>query len=176
MNLRSLFAGSALVAVVAVTTQPGCEASLDSECVGGDGTCDLHDATTSSSSTSAGSGGGGVGGGEGGGPTCYEGCDTESLSGNTGEFPCDVQVIMEDNCQRCHTDPPVNGAPFPLDSYEDSQQLYNGTAIWARMHFQVVNDLMPQAPPLLDTLEKRHLLDDWACQCAPPRDAGDTCN
>jgi len=29
-------------------------------------------------------------------------------------FPCDVAEIIENICQRCHSDPPQNSAPFPL--------------------------------------------------------------
>ncbi len=170
MKLHPLLCGSLLAATLAIVTQPACEADLETECVGGDGTCDIHE-------EAPGSGGGGVGGagGVGGEVACYDGCETDVVSGNTGEFPCEVEVIM-DNCRRCHTDPLANGAPFPLDTYEDSQQLYLGTAIWARLEGVLVNDFMPLTPPKLDALEKRAVLDDWACQCAPPRPAGETCN
>ncbi len=34
---------------------------------------------------------------------------------------CDVQPILVSKCQRCHQDPPQNGAPFPLLTYADTQ-------------------------------------------------------
>jgi hypothetical protein len=161
--------------VAAILTQPACTADLETECVGGDGTCEGFE-TTSSSSSTTGSGGGNAGGG-GAAPVCYEGCDTEAVSGSTGEFPCEVEAIM-DNCRRCHTDPPMNGAPFPLDTYEQSQELYAGKAVWGRLKAVLVDnpDFMPLSPPKLTALEKIEVLDNWACQCAPPRAAGETCN
>ena len=141
----------------------GCEADLESSCVGGDGSCDQHEVSTATGTTSVG-----------GGPVCYEGCDTDSASGLTGEYPCEVDAIL-DNCRRCHTDPTKNGAPFSLETYQDSQQTYFGVAIWARMQAVVSQDIMPAQDPKLTALEKFQLLDAWACQCAPPRDPAATC-
>jgi hypothetical protein len=35
---------------------------------------------------------------------------------------CDALPILESKCQRCHQDPPMNGAPFPLLTYSDTQE------------------------------------------------------
>jgi len=172
VNLRPILAIGTLAAAFVTVTQPACQANLDTECVGGDGTCDVHDPTTASSGTGPGVGGGGGGTG-GSAPACYEGCDTETASGNTGEYPCDVEAVIE-ICRGCHV--PGGQGPFSLDTYEDSQQLFNGVAIWARLEGQLVDDFMPKGGPPLGTLDKRAILDDWACQCAPPRPAGETCD
>jgi hypothetical protein len=81
------------------------------------------------------------------------------------------------NCRRCHTSgtPLVPGAPFMLETYEQSQGLYLNVAIWARMKFVVERDFMPQEDPLLTPEEKNDLLDDWVCKCAPPRAESETC-
>lgn len=155
MSSRPLVAGGVLAAVFALT-QPACEANLESECVGGDGTCDLHDLTPE----------------EVAGP-CYDGCDTTAVSGQTGEYPCEVDAII-DNCRPCHVEGGIG--PFSLDTYDDSQQLYVGTAIWARLQGVLVNDRMPQGGPPLSSADKTAILEDWACQCAPPRPAGETCD
>jgi hypothetical protein len=42
----------------------------------------------------------------------------------TGDFPCDVFAIVHSICNKCHTNPPVFGAPFPLLTYADTQQPY----------------------------------------------------
>ena len=47
LTSRPLLAGGLLAAAFAFT-QPACEASLEPECVGGDGTCDIHDLTPES--------------------------------------------------------------------------------------------------------------------------------
>lgn len=103
---------------------------------------------------------------------CFDGCDTASVSGNTGEYPCAVDVIV-DVCRNCHVD--GGSAPFSLDTYADSQELYGTEARWARIVPNVTSDFMPLGGPPLDEEQKKALLDDWACKCAPPREAGETC-
>jgi uncharacterized membrane protein len=34
---------------------------------------------------------------------------------------CDVEPVLANKCQRCHGDPPRNGAPFALLSFADTQ-------------------------------------------------------
>lgn len=57
------------------------------------------------------------------------GCSTDSESdlvglGNDGGDPgpitytADIKAIVGSNCLGCHMDPPINGAPFPLTTYE----------------------------------------------------------
>ena len=136
-----------------------CQADVTTTCVGGDGSCDTHQL------------GGEIPAGD-----CFEGCDTVNPSGRTGEFPCAVEVIMQ-NCRRCHTaDMPLEPeAPFDLDTYEQSQGVFAGTAIWARMKAVVEIDFMPRQAPKLTAEEKTQLIDEWVCECAPPRDEMETC-
>ena len=54
----------------------------------------------------------------------FESC---GASPATGSFPADVAAILTDKCQTCHTDPPKNGAPFPLLTYEDVHKPFAGT-------------------------------------------------
>lgn len=105
---------------------------------------------------------------------CFDGCDTTSVSGNTGEYPCAVDAII-DVCRNCHIPKPEGSAPFSLDTYADSQELYGTEARWARIVPNVTSDFMPLGGPALDDDQKRDLLDDWACKCAPPREDGETC-
>ena len=171
MSLRRAIEGRALLlTMVAVTVGlVACEAEVETEaCLGGDGTCDLDPSSfaASSSSVTVGAGGGG------GGAVCLEGCDAMSVSGNSGEFPADVDAAL-DNCRRCHTTPLASGAPFPLDTYAESQELYFETAIWALM-VNAVRDpplgigFMPLTDPDLTADEETALIDKWACLCAPP--------
>ena len=37
---------------------------------------------------------------------------------------CQASAVLEQVCQRCHTDPLANGAPFPLVTYENTQAPY----------------------------------------------------
>jgi hypothetical protein len=143
-----------------------CEANVESRCVGGNGNCTETEFTDPSTSTT------GTGGGGGGG--CFSNCDPTVGLGLTGEFPCEIEVIM-DNCRRCHTTPAASGAPFPLDTYAEAQVDYFDEFIWQRLGDAVATDFMPLQPPKLTDPEKG-ALDAWICECAPPREAGVTCN
>jgi hypothetical protein len=143
----------------------GCDADLKTTCTGGDRTCDPHAL-----------------GGPPPPPPCLDDCDVQTPSGRTGEFPCAVEPILS-NCQRCHSATPSlmgDPAPFQLDTYEQSQAIFEGMAVWARMFNAVDNpnnpDFMPLADPKLKPEEKTQLLDEWVCVCAPPREEGEVCN
>ena len=71
----------------------------------------------------------------------------------------------------------MNGAPFPLDTYEDTQQMYGMVTRYGRFEFALFDifDYMPQTPPKLTQAEKETILHDWACQCAPPKDPMEMC-
>jgi hypothetical protein len=140
--------------IVLVLTAWGCRAELESTCVAGD--CSPYEPIVPPPLE------------------CYEGCDVTTVSGRVGEYPCAVDAVI-DNCRRCHGAVLADFVPFSLDTYADSQELYGGVARWARINAMVAADLMPFAPPLLDDDEKKTLLDDWACVCAPPRAPGEVC-
>jgi hypothetical protein len=36
-------------------------------------------------------------------------------------LPCDVQAVLANSCQSCHSDPPVGGAPMALMTWDDLQ-------------------------------------------------------
>jgi hypothetical protein len=141
-----------------------CKADVETRCVGGDQTCDPQTFGPAASSST----GGGV---------CLAECDIENASGQTGQFPCAIEAIME-ICRDCHTDgtPLQPGAPFPLDTYEQSQELYAGQTRYFRMKNVVEIDFMPLGGPPLTDEQKTALIDDWICNCAPPRQPGDVCN
>lgn len=40
-------------------------------------------------------------------------------SGETVNYIEDIKPIMENNCTFCHSNPPVNGAPMPLITFND---------------------------------------------------------
>jgi hypothetical protein len=64
---------------------------------------------------------------------------------------CQASTVLESVCQRCHTDPPANNAPFPLVSYEDTQAPYYTTdlQIWEVMQTAVSSGFMPLRPAAL---------------------------
>jgi hypothetical protein len=150
MDMRTLAAF--FVALLA-----GCNADLETACVGGD--CSPYVPTKPPL-------------GE-----CYDDCDLTQPSFTSGEYPCAVDAII-DNCRRCHLPDGIRAptVPFSLDTYLDAQALYFDKVIWGRMEPMVSADFMPLEPPKLTADEKAILLDGWACQCAPPRPPGEVCD
>lgn len=88
---------------------------------------------------------------------------------------CQAEAVLEAKCQRCHDNPPQNGAPFPLVTYDDTQVETAGTPRWIKMKHVLESDIMPPTflpdlmPPVepLAANEKQRLL-DWLDQGALP--------
>ena len=95
-----LFAG---VAVIAAAVAPACDAEVTESCT--NGPC-------------------------GGAPTApiTDAADCPRTP-QTGDFPCDVFAVVHHNCNPCHQMPPMNGAPFPLLVYADTQQVFSPTEL-----------------------------------------------
>jgi hypothetical protein len=88
-------------------------------------------------------------------------------------LPCDVDQVVVERCQSCHSDPPVNGAPMPLVTWDDFQAATpsDSTATETAVGFKVyqaveerIHDTkspMPQPPnPLLDSADLA-TMDAW---------------
>ena len=146
----------ALVAVLAVA----CEATVEDKCLGGP--CGPETLPPPTTSSGTGSGGGG------GGAACVAAPDT-------GELPCDVYAALQAKCASCHTDPPQEGAPFPLLTYEDAHAPYGNLKRWEVIGIAVKAGYMPldTAPAL--TPEEKQVLLDWVAGCAQPAAAGEGC-
>lgn len=114
--------------------------------------------------------------------------DTDGGAGNAGELIpfCDALKVIQAKCQRCHQDPPRNGAPVPFLTYDDTQARY-GTSEFKYsdvMLSAVQDDLMPYVvlnegatpimPPVepLTASEKATLL-GWLKQGALPEGGTD---
>lgn len=100
---------------------------------------------------------------------------------NGGVAFCAALSVIRSKCQRCHTEPPENGAPVAFLTYEDTQASYFDTKRkWAEvmldavtkgfMPFVRLNDpptsLMPPVEPLSEA-EKATLL-GWLNEGALP--------
>lgn len=93
----------------------------------------------------------------------------------SGPTWCEAFAVLEQKCQRCHREPPVNGAPFALVTYDDTQVVDRaGVPRYERMLGAVESDFMPATfielePPVepLDASEKA-LLVDWLSRGAEP--------
>lgn len=44
-------------------------------------------------------------------------------------YTSDVKAIIDNNCLNCHSDPPTNGAPIPLVTYDDVKDATEGSLI-----------------------------------------------
>ena len=110
-----------------------------------------------------------------GGPNACVGMDPPA----TGDYPCAVFDVINRNCRPCHQNPPMQGAPFPLMTFENTQAPYNATLkIYQRMNVQIRPGAIPRMPlggMLTDADLKT--LGDWLNMCAPPvpDDAGCAC-
>ncbi len=92
-----------------------------------------------------------------------------SVSKLDGRFPCDVSKVIKGWCVRCHTNPPVMNAPFPLATYADTQADVPGTGlhVWMAMEEVLAPTVyMPPDAPYLTDAGVRTLL-DWIDAGAP---------
>lgn len=75
-------------------------------------------------------------------------------------IPCEPRAVLKTICQQCHTRPPKNGAPFPLQRLSD----VNATLFGRLVRLDMIDDLnagrMPLSPVTISATDKRTLL-DW---------------
>lgn len=105
-------------------------------------------------------------------------------------YPCKILAIIGPRsdgnvpkCQRCHNEPQLNGAPFSLLTWPDTQKLFppvpGGKPIWQKMHVAVEKKFMPFCsencpndydPPVQKlTDQERTTLLEWL-ECPVPED------
>ncbi len=145
------------LASVAIIEGTACTAELEEGCLGGEcsppGKPNVPANTTSSSS-----GGGGAGGSP---------CETTPA---TGDFPCEVFTVLQNNCHSCHQSPPQSGAPYSLLTYEDTRvPFFMDKLRWQRMGEVVDSGFMPFGATI--TPADKQILLDWVSTCALPADA-----
>jgi hypothetical protein len=93
-----------------------------------------------------------------------------------------VRSAIESKCQRCHTRPPENGAPFPLLTWEDTRAPYGRQVVYEAMLGAIESGFMPLvelslSPPVEDLTpaEKTTLL-TWLRAGAAPERSGAACD
>lgn len=115
--------------------------------------------------------------GESGAPSAASGASSASESSW-----CATDRVLSHKCRRCHQDPPLNGAPFPLSSYADTQVVDGrGKPRFQKMADSVASaymppqflSLTPPVEPLTD--EERTTLLDW-CAAGARADDGASCD
>ena len=97
---------------------------------------------------------------------------------------CQALGVLEASCQRCHSDPVQNGAPFPLVTYDHTQVVVGmamPTPVHVKMREAVASDFMPLRQIPLDppvqalTCEQKTTLLAWLDQGAESV-GGTTCS
>jgi hypothetical protein len=104
----------------------------------------------------------------GAGSGCGAGEDPEG-NDSSGDGPswCEVSEVLAAKCQRCHVGEGLNGAPFPLVTYEDTQVQDAPGPRWQRMQAMVQDDKMPPPEVVLSppaqpvTAQEKQLLLAW---------------
>ena len=121
----------------------------------------------------------------GGADTSPPGDPPEEATGGADTGPpvsfCEALTVLRAKCQRCHQDPPQNGAPVPFLTYEDTQARYYTTTkkFSDAMPLAVEQDFMPYVllnetdPPIMPpveplTPEEKTTLLEWLKQGALP--------
>jgi uncharacterized membrane protein len=88
-----------------------------------------------------------------------------------GAFPADIAAILSARCQPCHQNPTMNGAPFPLLTYQDVNGMFGPIPIYQEMYVLIQPDGSPHMPfrnaPQL-TADQLQTLSSWLLACAPP--------
>jgi hypothetical protein len=107
-------------------------------------------------------------------------CGSGEQPADAPAIPCNVDVVLVQVCQKCHSSPPADGVPISLVTYEDTQApysdatTYHDTPTWRVMRDLVQQGLMPQPPVTLDAADRTTLL-QWLGQDAPPAPTGTKC-
>ena len=74
----------------------------------------------------------------------------------------DVQPIFNNNCIQCHANPPQNGAPMPLITFDDVRDAVNNRDLLDRIsRNEGESGLMPLGGPRLPQ-NSIDLIDQWA--------------
>jgi hypothetical protein len=107
-----------------------------------------------------------------------------STCGPAKIYPCDVGAVVKNKCATCHSNPPINGAPMSLATWDDSQKPSfmdptGATPFWQRMQVRINANTMPPTvgspvPPALTTAEKT-TMSNWFGGGAKAAPDGTTC-
>jgi len=68
-----------------------------------------------------------------------------------------VKELMENNCFACHIDPPINGAPIPLTTFNDVKDAVENRGLITRIE----NGTMPPGNLPKLTNKQVQLVKDW---------------
>jgi uncharacterized membrane protein len=105
-----------------------------------------------------------------------------SAADGAASLPCEVQAVLSEVCDVCHSSPPQNGAPIPLVTYADTQApftalpTYDHVPTWRVMGDAVQSGLMPAPwPGVMLSADQEQTLLSWVDAGAPPIASGVEC-
>ncbi|GAA4272127.1 hypothetical protein GCM10022258_14210 [Aquimarina gracilis] len=84
--------------------------------------------------------------------------DTNPNPDKITTYNADVKAIIDAQCVRCHTDPPVEGAPFPMRTYQETLIAVDRDLV-LRMISTSINNVMPPSGRLPQ--ETIDIILDW---------------
>jgi hypothetical protein len=94
-------------------------------------------------------------------------------AGSEGTLPCEVQTVLQNNCVKCHDNPPKFTAPMPLKTWADTQAFakeegQTSKRVWQRISERIHDPIskMPEPPTELSAHDMA-ILDNWIAQGAP---------
>ncbi len=72
-------------------------------------------------------------------------------------LPCNVQAILQANCQRCHSNPTQNGAPMPLMTWSDltKKSFVDVNATFAQRAVIRIQNMLAPMPPARQSAAQR---------------------
>ncbi len=75
-------------------------------------------------------------------------------------YEADVRPILESICLNCHTDPPINGAPMPLTTFDAVRNAVENRGLLTRINS--ISNPMPPSGLLPET--SREIFQEWVDQ------------
>ncbi|MDY8138877.1 hypothetical protein [Aquimarina sp. 2201CG5-10] len=85
--------------------------------------------------------------------------DPDPIPGKTSTYEADVKSIMEAHCTECHSNPPTQGAPMSLETYQEVVNSVNNRDLFARMATTNSFNVMPESGRLPQaTID---IVEDW---------------
>lgn len=85
--------------------------------------------------------------------------DSNPLPDKTTTYTADIKSIIDDSCIGCHANPPTNGAPMALITFQNVVDAVNNRNLFDRVSTTNSNNIMPPSGRFPDATIT--LIDDW---------------
>lgn len=85
--------------------------------------------------------------------------DTNPIPDKISTYEADVKIIMSSHCTNCHSNPPSQGAPMSLETYQEVVSAVNNRDLFGRVSTTNMNNVMPESGRLPDATILK--VDDW---------------